>query len=114
MVETARGYQNIAAICATEGLAALMVGPFDLSVSMSFQGDWRSEAVSRAVADIVELAQDAGLSVLMPVFAPTHAECRALIERWSGRGLSCFMIGSDKTIMAEALAGWSYTLTGRP
>lgn len=111
LVETVEGHRNIAAICATPGLAGLMAGPFDLSVSMGLHGDWRHARVARAVEDIVEAAQSAGLPVMMPVFAPSHAECRALIDHWRQRGLSCFVIGSDKIVVAEAFAGWSSALT---
>ncbi len=110
LVETAEGHRNIASICATKGLAAIMVGPFDLSVSMGFGGDWRHETVSRAVSDIVAAAQTAKVPVMMPVFAPDPAECRVLIERWRAQGLSTFVIGSDKIIVAEAFAQWSSAL----
>ena len=110
LVETAEGHRNIAGICATPGLAALMVGPFDLSVSMGLQGDWRHASVQSAVTDIVEAARHAGVPVMMPVFAPTPAECRALIDHWGGLGVSCFVVGSDKIIVAEAFAGWSSSL----
>ena len=111
LVETVAGYRNIGEICAVPGLAGLMVGPFDLSVSMGLHGDWRDPSVTRAVSEIVDAASAAGIPVLMPVFAPTHAECRELVERWRDRGLSCFVIGSDKIIVAEAFAGWSAALT---
>ncbi len=111
LVETTEGHRNIAAICATKGLSAVMVGPFDLSVSMGFSGDWRHETVARAVTDIVGAAHAAGLTVIMPVFAPDQAECRALIDNWVAQGVSCFVIGSDKIIVAEAFAGWSNALT---
>lgn len=110
LVETAVGHRNISAICATEGLSAVMVGPFDLSVSMGFGGDWRHDSVSKAVSDIVKAAQAVDLPVMMPVFAPDPAECRALIDNWKAAGLSCFVIGSDKIIVAEAFAKWTSAL----
>ena len=110
LVETAEGHRNIAEICATEGLAAVMVGPFDLSVSMGFEGNWRHEAVANAVSDIVDAAQAAGVPVMMPVFAPEPSECRTLIDAWRAKGVSCFVVGSDKIIVAEAFAQWSSAL----
>lgn len=110
LVETAQGHRNIESICATDGLAALMVGPFDLSVSMGFEGDWRHDAVTQAITDIVNASQSAKLPVIMPVFAPDPNECRALIDAWTARGVFCFVIGSDKIIVAEAFANWSSSL----
>ncbi|MEM0947239.1 MAG: aldolase/citrate lyase family protein [Pseudomonadota bacterium] len=111
LVETVEGHRNIDAICATEGLSALMVGPFDLSVSMGFGGDWRNDSVAQAVSDIVKAAQAVNLPVMMPVFAPEPAECRALIDNWTAQGISAFVIGSDKIIVAESFAQWSATLS---
>ncbi|MEM7490200.1 MAG: aldolase/citrate lyase family protein, partial [Pseudomonadota bacterium] len=54
LVETLEGVRNIAAIAATADLAALMIGPFDLSVSMGHRGDWRHPDVADAVARMVD------------------------------------------------------------
>ena len=110
LVETAEGHRNIAAICATPGLTALMIGPFDLSVSMGMQGDWRHPQVRRAVEEMATAATAAGLPVMMPVFAPDPAECREMIDAWRQAGVTTFVIGSDKIIIAEAFAGWTRAL----
>lgn len=112
LVETANGHRNIDAICSAHGMAGLMVGPFDLSVSMGFHGDWRCKEVDHAVQDMVRCAKEAGLPVMMPVFAPDPAECRELIARWGEEGVSSFVIGSDKIIVAEAFASWTSLLNG--
>ncbi|MEM9239247.1 MAG: aldolase/citrate lyase family protein [Pseudomonadota bacterium] len=111
LVETTKGYRNVATICEVPGLAALMVGPFDLSVSMGHEGDWRHLDVQNAVMQIVEAATSKGLPVMMPVFAPSREECRALVKRWKSNGISCFVVGSDKILIAETLSEWSSVLT---
>ncbi|MGP1397230.1 MAG: HpcH/HpaI aldolase family protein [Inquilinaceae bacterium] len=110
LIETAEGYRNMADIVGVSGLAALMIGMFDLSVSMGFDGDWRAEPVRKAARDMVARAVDAGHRVMMPVFAPDPAECRDMIAEWRGQGVHCFVIGSDKIIVADALARWSAAL----
>lgn len=112
LVETVEGHRNIAEICATPGLAALMVGPFDLAVSMGLNGEWRSDTVTGAVTDMLRAAQDANVPTIMPVFAPSTAECRDLIDHWHSLGVSCFVIGSDKIIVADAFATWADALRG--
>ena len=107
LVETAEGHRNISAICSTEGLAALMIGPFDLAVSMGLNGNWRDDSVISAVKDMLRAAQDANVPVMMPVFAPSKSECADLIAAWRSFGVSCFVIGSDKIIVADAFASWS-------
>ncbi|MEM9330773.1 MAG: aldolase/citrate lyase family protein [Pseudomonadota bacterium] len=107
LVETKQGHENIKEICAVPDLAGLMVGPFDLSVSMGFNGDWRQSDVLNAVEHMVGCGIDAGLDVIMPVFAPTPDECSELIKHWQEYGVRTFVIGSDKIILAEAFAGWA-------
>ena len=111
LVETEDGYRNIAEICATPELAPLMIGSFDLSVSMGYAGDWRQPVVRTAVKEMVRSGTAAGLPVIMPVFAPDPAECRALIDHWRGEGVTTFVIGSDKIIIAETFAQWTAALS---
>ena len=110
LVETVEGHRNIAEICAVPGLSAIIPGPFDLSVSMGLNGDWRHRHVSDAVEDIVDAAQTSGIPVMMPVFSPDPSECREMIDKWSGQGVTNFVIGSDKIIVAEAFSSWSRAL----
>ena len=112
LVETAEGHRNIEAICRTEGLAALMCGPFDLSVSMGLDGNWRDPAVLKAVEEMTDCAVDAGIPVMMPVFSPDPAECQDLIAHWKSRGVNTFVLGSDKIIVATAFLDWNTTLRG--
>lgn len=107
LVETAAGVANFADIAATEGLAGIMFGPFDLSVSMGLGGDWRAAAVRAALEDMVEATIAAGIAPMMPVFSPDPVECRRLVDRWRERGVRSFLIGSDKIIMASAFHEWS-------
>ncbi len=110
LVETADGADNFADICQVEGLSALMFGPFDLSVSMGLEGDWRHPRVRATVEDMVGRAVDAGHTVMMPVFSPDYAECRELIAHWRARGVGSFIIGSDKIIVAHAFDSWNREL----
>ncbi len=112
LVESVEGMAEIDAIAATPGLAALMAGPFDLSVSMGLQGDWRSPRVNDALRRLVGAARENGLPAIMPVFSPDPSECRDLVSSWSGEGVTCFMLGSDKILIANALQGWIDTVGG--
>ena len=111
LVETAEGHRNISEICATPGLAALMIGPFDLAVSMGLNGRWRDSEVMAAVQEMLQAAQVAQIPTMMPVFAPSKPECQDLIAHWGAFGVSCFVIGSDKIIVADAFASWTDALS---
>ncbi|MEQ9259033.1 MAG: aldolase/citrate lyase family protein [Roseovarius sp.] len=112
LVESAEGVANAEAICATPGLAAVMAGPFDLSVSMGLGGDWRDARVTQALERLVALARENGLPAIMPVFSPDPEECRALAAHWQARGVSILMIGSDKILIANAFEKWTGALGG--
>ncbi len=111
LVESEAGYRNFAEIAAVEGLTAIMIGPFDLSVSMGLEGNWRDPKVLAAVHAMIAQAVEAGQRVIMPVFAPDPAECALLIAGYRALGVESFVIGSDKILVAEAFARWTTTLT---
>jgi len=112
LVESVDGMAEIEAIAATPGLSALMAGPFDLSVSMGLNGDWRDSRVTDALRRLLGAAQDNGIPTIMPVFSADPVECRDLVDQWSEAGVRCFMIGSDKIIIANAFGSWIKDVSG--
>lgn len=112
LVESRDGYEAIEEIADVQDLTALMFGPFDLSVSMGLDGDWRHDTVLDAVEEMIGIARTADHHVIMPVFSPDEGECRELIARWRARGVTTFVIGSDKILVANAFAGWTAALGG--
>lgn len=111
LVETAEGLANIEAICAVEGLLALLIGPFDLSVSLGFHGDYRKPEVQAAIARMLDAARAAKLPVIAPIFNPDAAEARSQQEEWRARGVSLFVIGTDKIIFSDAVARYRRALS---
>ncbi|WP_419908189.1 HpcH/HpaI aldolase family protein [Hoeflea sp.] len=110
LIESVEGFENIDEICSTPGLAGMMFGSFDLSVSMGLNGDWRHDKVRSAVETMVDIARSANIPVMMPVFAPTPDECGELIAYWQARGVNCFVLGSDKILIASAFHDWNLAL----
>ena len=113
LVESKAGYENFADIAAVRDLTAVMFGPFDLSVSMGLEGNWRDPRVTAAVGEMIDRAIDAGHRVMMPVFSPDPAECRDIMATWQAKGVNAFVIGSDKILVADAFAQWTATLSVR-
>lgn len=114
LVETAEGLRNIEAICQTEGLLALLIGPFDLSVSLGLAGDYRHIEVQKAVERMIEAATASGLPVIAPVFNPDADEaCRQQAE-WVQKGVQTFVVGTDKIILSHALRSYRAALSARP
>ncbi|MEM7695465.1 MAG: aldolase/citrate lyase family protein [Pseudomonadota bacterium] len=110
LVETAEGMATLHEIVATEGLTAVMVGPFDLAVSLGLEGNWRDGRVQEALTAAVTTAADADVPIIMPLFAPDADECAARLEAWSALGVTNFMIGSDKILLAHTLGHWTTRL----
>jgi 4-hydroxy-2-oxoheptanedioate aldolase len=63
MIETAAALQNLAAICAVDGLAGIYIGPADLAISMGVDpvGSTRHPEVLDAIVHIHRVASEAGL-----------------------------------------------------
>ena len=107
LVETLAGARAFEQIIRVPGLAAVMLGPFDLSVSMGHHGNWKEPDVQAQLHRMVDLALAANLPLILPVFASPPAENRKLIELWQGRGIRGFAIGADKIIVSDALRKWA-------
>jgi 4-hydroxy-2-oxoheptanedioate aldolase len=110
LVESHEGYRNIREIVAERGLRALMIGPFDLSVTMGHRGDWRHPNVASAVREMIGAAVDAGYPVIMPVFSADKEECGLLMNEYAALGVASFVLGSDKILVASAFSEWTETL----
>jgi 4-hydroxy-2-oxoheptanedioate aldolase len=102
LVEAAEGLKNIEAICATDGLLALMIGPFDLSVSMGHGGDYLHADVQGAIDAMIAAAGMAHLPLIAPVFNPDATEARRQQERWAAKGVRLFVVGTDKILFTNA------------
>ena len=100
LVESTAGVAAFDDILGTDGLGAVMFGPFDLSVSMGLDGDWRADAVQAAIEGMTATAVTRGCPVVMPLFSTDAEECRRMLDVWQARGVRSFVIGSDKIILA--------------
>jgi 4-hydroxy-2-oxoheptanedioate aldolase len=103
MVETAEAVANLADILDTPGLAAVYVGPADLSLSLGLPpgNNDGSPSFDEALTRIVKLCKDAG------VVAGIHSNA-ALTERRLDQGFLMVTVASDllsmRTRMADELA----------
>jgi len=96
------------------GLQALLIGPFDLAVSMGLEGEYRHPDVVAGVHRMIEAARIVNLPVIMPVFSPEPQMLGADVAIWSKRGVRMFAIGADKILLAQALQNYRHTAAGAP
>jgi 4-hydroxy-2-oxoheptanedioate aldolase len=110
LVETAAGLAAIGEICAVEGLSALMLGPFDLSVSLGYAGDYRNAEVQRALDRMIAAAAANRVPVFAPIFDPDSGEAKRQRDHWLARGAGHFVVGTDKILFAAAFASYAGAL----
>jgi 4-hydroxy-2-oxoheptanedioate aldolase len=103
LVETAEGLDEVEAICATPGLLALLVGPFDLSVSLGLAGDYRDPRVEAAMDRMAAAARANGLPLIAPVFDPDPEEARRQKAGWIARGAGLFAVATDKIFFSSVV-----------
>jgi 4-hydroxy-2-oxoheptanedioate aldolase len=101
LVESRAGLEAIEAICALPGLKCLMIGPFDLSVSLGFRGDYLHPEVQAAIARMVTAANAHRVPIIAPVFSPDLAAARTQVDAWRAQGVRLFVVGTDKILVAD-------------
>ena len=114
LVETAAGVSAIEEICAVDGLQALMLGPFDLSVSMGCGGDYRHATVQNALGRMLTAARANHLPVIAPIFDPEPHEAKRQQDEWRALGVRVFVIGTDKILFSDAVSRYAAMLTSAP
>ena len=100
-IETAEGWANVEAICSTEGLDGVYVGPADLSLTLGFDGfaDLGSTEMRDALARVVEACSSGG--IVAGIHAPASIDSSVEMARMGFR-----FIGSagDREILAGSAA----------
>jgi 4-hydroxy-2-oxoheptanedioate aldolase len=110
LVESRPGLDAIEEICAVEGLLALLIGPFDLSVSLGRAGDYLDEEVQGAIDRMLRAASARNLPVIAPIFNPDAGEARRQRDSWAARGARLFVVGTDKILFSDAVSRYAGAL----
>jgi 2-keto-3-deoxy-L-rhamnonate aldolase RhmA len=95
-IETAAGVEAAARIAAVPGVDALLVGPYDLSISLGCPGDFTCEKERRAIETAAHAAKSNGKIFGM------HAGMD-LLKQWRPEGLQILMCGVDITLLSKGM-----------
>ena len=101
MIETAGAMDSLDAICATPGLAAVYVGPGDLSMALGaryFGDPGVRPALLQALTRIADAAKQAGIA------CGIHCQDGASAAEWLSEGFTFATVSSDITHLQEAAA----------
>ncbi len=108
MIETPAALNNVDDIAGTDGIDALFIGPYDLSISLSAGAaqDIAAPEVERAIDDVCAAAKAAGIIPGIYCSDPKRALTMAK------RGFRFVAVGSDLGILRAGAAGTLKALRG--
>ena len=95
-VEHTEGVRNIESIARTPGIGAILIGPYDLSGSLGVLGEVEHAWVKRAIREIKEHCEAAGVPV--GIFASEGQLARVYIDA----GFSLIALGIDTLFLLRA------------
>lgn len=80
MIENKEGFKNLDEIISTNGLDAILIGPYDLSASLGFTGETNHPKVEEAIQVILKKCEEISLPVGIHVVKPTEKELKQKID----------------------------------
>ena len=114
LVETAKGVENFDDILKVEGLGAVAVGQFDLSVSMGLAGQYDHPDVIERQNQLVRQARAQGVHVLGVVFDTEHEAAKASVQRWQALDARMIAVSGDRFALVSAYQQLGATLGFQP
>ncbi len=97
-IETAAGVSNADAILSTSGIAAVMIGPFDLSQSLGCPGETGNPEVESACEEVIRACDRNGVS------SGIHIQTVEDAGKWVSRGMRFITCKTDAALINEASA----------
>lgn len=92
-IESKASLDNLDAICATDGIDGIFIGPADLSASLGRVGDPGHADVQAAIGDVITRGVNAGKGVGI------LSSDEALTRRYLGLGATFVAVGLDTTLL---------------
>ncbi len=100
IIETVEALQNIEDIVA-QGLDAVLLGPFDLSMAMGLGGDPEHPDVKRELTRIADTALRRGIDFGVVLFAMELEEIWESAKFWKEKGCRLMTTSSDRAILCH-------------
>lgn len=96
--ESRQAIDNIAAIAATDGVDAILIGPYDLSASLGHIGDVTHPDVQAAIDTVAAACETAGIQLGIFGVSPEA------VRPYRDRGFSLITVGVDSLFLGQAAA----------
>ncbi len=102
-IESMAGALALDEILEVPGFDAIILGPFDLSVSMGYPGESTHPEVARQIDLIIEKSRKKNIDVVGIVLARDIADIGRDQQRWVDRGCRILNVVSDRRLIAAGL-----------
>ncbi len=99
IIEDLEGARNIEEIVSVNGVDAVWLGPFDMSVSAGYQGNLEHPAIEKELDRIIAACKERGVWV-MHAF-PCEANAKE-VDRWVRKGVRLVVHSTDSFIFGQA------------
>ena len=104
LVESKQGAESLEEIIGTTGVDGLMIGPFDLSVSLGIPGNVSHPNISKTFDEAAQLAVKNGKEFYGVDFEANREGVEKMLPRWQERGITTMVTGADKVVIMHGFS----------
>jgi len=104
LVEGAEGLDNFEKIVSVEGVDVIMMGPFDLSVSLGVGGDVEHPLVMEKFAEMIRHCRSNDVIMMPNIFNTDQDRISELSKHWFDSGCQSLVVNTDKQMLSWALS----------
>ena len=103
LVEGREGVENFEEIIDVPCIDVVMMGPFDLSVSLGVGGQVEHPLVMEKFGQMIERAASRGIALMPNIFNPDLDKVAELSDHWFGSGCQSLIVNADKLMFSWGL-----------
>lgn len=112
LVETVEGLANLEDILTVQGVDAIVLGAFDLAVSMGLDGDRYHPDVVAKLDGMIDVVRRHGVDVVGLLFDASVDDMKEAKAHYVESGCRIIVAGSDRRIISNALHSIRDAITG--
>lgn len=96
LIEDLEGVRNIDDIISVDGVDAVYLGPFDMSVSAGYKGEWNNPEIQKALDTVLTACNERNVPVMHSLLFGTD------VEMWAEKGVRLFLQRADASVFSNA------------
>ncbi|MEL7649083.1 MAG: aldolase/citrate lyase family protein [Sedimentibacter sp.] len=103
LIESYKGVENIEEIVRVPGVDMIVLGPFDLSHSLGYPGQWDHPEVISALTKVASVAKQQGIPVMCVPLSPTPDGLKKEVASWINKGCNVVTATIDTLCLNQSL-----------